>query len=127
MTTETRRNQQFWDAFTCERCGKCCRQLGLPYDPCALPAMAAYLGISQDELVERYYGVRSADGHHLIMDETKRRPCPFLAEEGGLAHCTIYPVRPPGCRGYPFDTDFGRNGVNCPGAKKVFIKLGIEK
>lgn len=127
MSTEARLNRQLSDEFTCERCGKCCRQLGLPYDPFALLEIAKYLGISLDELVERYYGMRSADGHHLIMDEKKRRPCPFLAEENGIAHCTIYPVHPSGCRGYPFDTDFGRNGVDCPGAEKGFIKLGIEE
>ena len=97
-------------------------QLGLPYDVTALSEMARYLGIGIDELLQRYYGRRSDDGKHLIFDEGKQKPCPFLVSEGSMKTCKIYPVRPQGCRAYPFDTDFGRNGVDCPGASEVYVK-----
>lgn len=121
------RNLKLWERFRCHQCGKCCTELGLPYDALALPDMAKFLGISIDELVEKYYGHASEDRQHLIFNEHKRKPCPFLVAEGTKNACSIYPVRPSGCRAYPFDTDFGRNGVDCPGAKEVYVALDIER
>jgi Fe-S-cluster containining protein len=120
------KNQQFWERFTCHRCGKCCTQLGLPYDARALPGMADFLGIGIDELVQKYYGHRSEDGQQLVSEDRKRKPCPFLVTEGHKKACGIYPVRPEGCRAFPFDTDFGTNGVPCPAAKEVYVSLGIQ-
>ena len=50
----------------------------------------------------------------------KRTPCLFLELKDEKAFCSIYSVRPEGCRLYPIDTDFGAGGVDCP-AKKVAL------
>jgi len=36
-------------------------------------------------------------------------------------------VRPEGCKLFPFMTDFGRQGIDCPGARIVFAKLEEEE
>jgi Fe-S-cluster containining protein len=86
--------------------------------------MAEYLGIAPQELIHKYYGRAAADGKHWISEDEKRKPCPFLvSEDGRKKACAIYPVRPAGCRAFPFDSDFGTNGVNCPAAAEVAAKL----
>ena len=121
------RNQELWERFSCHRCGKCCTQLGLPYEGWALQRIADFLGITTDQLVEKYYGRISDDGRHVELDESKKKPCQFLVTEGGRKSCSIHPVRPDGCRAFPFDTDFGTNGVPCPAAAEVYASLGIRR
>lgn len=69
----TEKNPHLWKHCTCHRCGKCCTQLGLPYDARALPGMATFIGVSIDELVHRYYGHRSEDGQALVFQDQKSR------------------------------------------------------
>ena len=89
--------------------------------------MAQFLGISVDELVHKHYGHKSEGGRHLLLEDHKRKPCPFLVLDGAKHRCRIYQVRPQGCHAFPFETDFGRNGVECPGAREVYASLGIER
>jgi len=111
-----------WEYFECQRCGKCCEAIGLPWDPARTEEIASFLNISVEELMERYYGRLSPDGEAWELEDHKRTPCPFLRSEGDKKACAIYPVRPEGCRLYPFETDFGRQGVDCPGADIAFEK-----
>lgn len=110
--------QDRWSLFKCQRCGKCCEKLGLPWNPDNVQKMAEFLKISSEELVIRYYGdIFWENGERFIRwDQTKRKPCPFLTED---KNCKIYPVRPKGCKAYPIETDFGRSGVDCPGMKII--------
>ena len=112
-----------WEYFECHRCGQCCEQIGLPYDPYMCQTIADFLDISVSELIVHYYGKLSSDGGNWISEDDKRTPCPFLKTEGTKRICEIYSVRPEGCKLYPFDTDFGRDGVDCPGARKAYDKL----
>lgn len=104
--------------FKCTQCGKCCRKLGLPYDPDRIHEMAHYLGITIDELIEKCYGnVTITSGKRFwTRDWRKGRPCPFLKEDNT---CGIYSVRPNACRAFPTQTDFGDCGVGCPGLKNL--------
>jgi Fe-S-cluster containining protein len=114
---------KIWKYFKCQQCGKCCEELGLPYDPERVYKIAAFLNISIDQLLEGYYGRISADRKSWEPQDDKRTPCPFLKSVRDKKTCEIYPVRPRGCRCYPLETDFGRNGVDCPAAAIVFDKL----
>ena len=98
----------------------------MPWDPLRLPEIAEFVGLTVDEVIEKYYGHRTEDGQRWEFDDHKRTPCQFLKKEGNRKICSIYPVRPEGCRAYPFNTDFGRCGVDCPAAKEVYKKLGIK-
>ncbi len=115
-----------WKNFKCTRCGICCEETGLPWDPHRSHKIAEFLNISISQLIEKYYGRITSDGTHWESEEEKRTPCPFLKSEGVQKSCLIYPVRPEPCELYPFETDFGRCGVDCPAAKKVLEKLENE-
>ncbi len=112
-----------WKYFACQRCGKCCCQIGLPYDPQSCFNMADFLNISVKQVIEKYYGTLSLDGLGWDSDDSKRTPCPFLKTIDGHFSCEIYSIRPDGCKLYPIDTDFGRNGIDCPAWKIAFMKL----
>ena len=120
------RQDRRWELFECRRCGRCCIEIGLPYDPESIFEIARSLDLSVDEVIERYYGRVSDDRKSWISEDEKRTPCPFLETEADKKACTIYSVRPKGCRLYPFNTDFGRQGVDCPAAKIVYNRLEDE-
>ena len=103
-----------WEHFECKKCGRCCKEIGLPWDVMRLRKMAEILDIIQEDLIERYYGIIVMEnGKKMIhWDDAKRTPCPFLLPDNT---CRIYNVRPDGCRVYPIETDCGRQGVDCPG------------
>lgn len=122
-TRAPRRNAEQWNLFKCHQCGKCCTELGLPYDPRSVPNIAAFLGISIEDVIHTYYGKPAGDGKHWESEDHKRKPCPFLVDDVNKKACRIYCVRPEGCRAYPFDTDFGTSGVDCPAAKETYAKL----
>lgn len=118
------RQDKRWNLFKCHRCGRCCSEIGLPYDPEKIFEIAQFLGLSVDQVIEKYYGRISEDNKSWISEDQKRTPCPFLKSDSGVKKtCAIYEVRPEGCRLYPFETDFGREGVDCPAAKIVYKKL----
>jgi len=118
--------QGLWRPFECQRCGRCCREIGLPCDPGRVFEIAKHLDISVREVIIRYYGHACADGNTWESDNDKRTPCPFLRDDGHTTTCTVYPVRPDGCRAYPLETDFGRQGVDCPAATMVHKRAGRE-
>ena len=117
-------SNELWNHFDCHRCGKCCTELGLPFPDGAqgLPEVAEFLGMDYDEMLQKYYGHRTADDKFQI-DEHKRKPCPFLEKRNDGMACGIYSVRPNGCRAYPIDTNFGDGGIHCPAYREAKIKL----
>lgn len=112
-----------WELFECQRCGRCCIEIGLPYDPRRIHEIALFLDLTADHVIEKYYGQITEDRKSWVSEDHKRTPCPFLKADADRKACAIYPVRPEGCRLYPFETDFGRQNVDCPGAKIVYAKL----
>ncbi len=85
-------------AFECTRCGKCCTG-----DPGyvwvteeELSKIAAFLGRPVQEVREFYS--RKARGQRSLREKSNG-DCIFYDRQKG---CTIYPVRPPQCRTWPF-------------------------
>jgi Fe-S-cluster containining protein len=118
-----------WDLFECQRCGRCCIEIGLPYDPESIFKIARFLELTVDQVIDKYYGRVSEDenGKYWESEDHKRTPCPFLGPESdNKKTCIIYEMRPEGCRLYPFETDGGRQGVDCPGARIYFESLGLK-
>lgn len=114
---------RYWELFKCQRCGRCCIEIGLPYDPESIFEVAKFLNLSVDDVINKYYGRVSSGCKSWKSNDEKRTPCPFLKNAGNKKACLIYQVRPMGCRLYPFDTDIGRQGVDCPGARLAYHKL----
>ncbi len=116
-----------WKYFECQQCGSCCSQMGLPYDQHSIHNIASFLQLSGEQVINRFYGELTSDAKNWTPNDDKRVPCPFLEATDSRYNCTIYTVRPKGCELYPIDTDFGRNGVNCPGWDVAFKRLKKEQ
>ncbi len=84
--------------FTCTRCGHCCT--GEPgyvwVNDDDLAALAEYRGETLDE-VKALYTRMTPRGRTLR--EKSNGDCVFYDRQQG---CTVYPVRPPQCRTWPF-------------------------
>lgn len=118
------REDRRWKYFECKRCGCCCTGIDLPYDPKSRFEIADYLGLTLKETIEKYYGRITKDGKYIEFQSHKRNPCPFLSSDSQKQKsCKIYPVRPYGCRGFPFDTP---GTLVCPEARKVIDKIRKE-
>jgi Fe-S-cluster containining protein len=84
--------------FTCTRCGHCCTgEPGFVWvDDAELAAIAGHRGETVEE-VKALYTRWTSRGRTLR--EKLNGDCVFYdAQEG----CTVYPVRPPQCRTWPF-------------------------
>jgi Fe-S-cluster containining protein len=106
--------------FRCTGCGNCCKDPLLPLTDADLSRIVAHTGDAPDEIV------RWVDRHGIDMDDEpeafvmlrqgkrvmvlaqNRRGCRYLDADN---RCTIYGHRPDGCRVFPFDPTFGRDGT----------------
>ncbi len=84
--------------FTCTRCGHCCTgEPGFVWvNDTDLAAIAEYLDEPLPEVRARYTRL-AARG--LTLREKGNGDCVFYDRVAG---CTVYPVRPPQCRTWPF-------------------------
>lgn len=109
--------------FECQQCGACCHgQTTVSLDETDQGRMASYMGMSVEELKERYLRVsgkvvqmRVEDGH-----------CVFYKQG-----CTVHPGKPWRCGQWPLHpsiladfANFQAISTSCPGIKK---ELGYEE
>lgn len=86
--------------FHCKCCGNCCRWEGIVrYKPEEGTAIAEYLGISEDELIQNYTRL-APDRKGLVFTEKSDGACIFLTEDN---LCSINPVKPHQCAAFPYD------------------------
>ena len=96
--------------WECRRCGACCRWPGdVRLVPGEAARLAAYLGMTEREFVDRYTRL-TADRKTLSLVEREDGSCIFL--EGRPASCRVHEVKPRQCRAFP-------NGWNFPGFERV--------
>lgn len=105
--------------FTCTQCGKCCTgEPGFVWvNDDELAAIAKFLREPLDEVRARF--TRTARGRRTLREKANG-DCVFYDAQKG---CTIYPVRPPQCRTWPFwesnletQGDWERTERDCPGS-----------
>ena len=101
--------------YQCQRCTNCCRWPGfVRVDAPEIAAIAAYLGVAEDEFIQRYTRLRpQRDGLALI--DKGNGECFFL--EG--RDCRLQAVKPGQCRGFP-------NTWNFPGWREVCEAVPVE-
>ncbi|MCK8601271.1 YkgJ family cysteine cluster protein [Desulfoferrobacter suflitae] len=98
--------------FDCRRCGRCCKQIGIPWSELDPVLAAQQLEMELDVFLQAHgYRVNGYSGE-IEHPEFAVTPCPFLTYDHGRAACRIYPVRPWICRGYPGP------GMICAGGRK---------
>jgi uncharacterized protein len=107
--------------FTCTQCGHCCTgEPGFVWvTDEEIVAIAEHLGMPAEEVRGLY--TRPAQ-RGLTLRERANGDCVFWDRERG---CTVYPVRPPQCRTWPFwesnvrtAEDWARTCSACPGSGK---------
>ncbi len=105
--------------FTCTQCGKCCTgEPGFVWVGDAdIAAIAGHLG----RPIEEVRGLHTKQAHRgRSLREKANGDCVFWERGTG---CTVYPVRPPQCRTWPFwgsnvaaPEDWERTKEVCPGS-----------
>ncbi len=96
--------------FVCQSCGRCCSQIGFPIGEAILSKIGGYLDLTPEEVEERYLRIRDDEDNGRVL-----APCPFLIYK----MCSIYPVRPEGCKFFPLAHDFKDYGIGCEGLKRL--------
>lgn len=84
--------------FACTRCGHCCTgEPGFVWvDDNDMTALADFLGETVEQVTQLY---TKPTRRGLSLREKLNGDCVFWDRERG---CTVYPVRPPQCRTWPF-------------------------
>ncbi len=100
---------------------ECCHDLHLILTPYDILRLRYSLGISSDELIDKYTTIVLRPGTlpeiRLKMEENKDKPCPFLSKEG----CEVYPDRPSACRIYPIARASSRTVEKKDRKEKFFL------
>jgi Fe-S-cluster containining protein len=106
-------------AFRCTGCGNCCKDPLLPLTDADVKRISQRTGESAEEFVrwvdkngiemddepEGFVSLRQ--GKRVMVLRHGRRGCRYLGEDN---RCTIYTSRPLGCRIFPFDPVFKKDG-----------------
>jgi Fe-S-cluster containining protein len=101
--------------YACQRCAACCRWPGeVPVKDAEIQKIAAHLGLSETDFIERYTSLRRNRTGLTLIDHPDGS-CIFL---DGI-DCTINPVKPSQCRGFP-------NRWNFPGWRDVCEAIPIH-
>lgn len=92
------------EEFRCAMCGNCCRGEGyVRLRPEDVTAMAAHLGLSEEEFCAEYTRPAGIAAHAAAGDIwLKDKPGPeqeCIMLENNL--CRVHPVKPPACVGFP--------------------------
>lgn len=94
--------------YVCQRCTNCCRWPGdVRLEADEIASIAAFLGLSEPEFIERHTRLRS-NRRGLSLIEKDNHECIMLDGDS----CRIHPVKPAQCRGFP-------NQWNFPGWREV--------
>lgn len=94
--------------FQCQRCTNCCRWPGeVRLREEEIPAIAGFLGMSEQEFVQRHTRLQASRKGLSLLEEPDGR-CEFLDGRD----CRLQPVKPAQCRGFP-------NEWNFPGWREV--------
>jgi Fe-S-cluster containining protein len=102
--------------YQCVRCGNCCRWPGdVSITPAEAPVIAAFLGLTEADFIEKFTRLNSKRSGLSIIDKPNGE-CVFLE---GINTCRIQPVKPHQCSGFP-------NAWNFPGWRDVCEAVEIR-
>ena len=89
---------QILKQFSCSGCGECCRWIGaVLLEGFDLPRLAAHLGLSAQEFIDRHTRLAHNRRQLALLDQADGS-CAFL--EGD--RCSVYEARPEQCRTFPY-------------------------
>lgn len=88
-------NNEVWAEVNCLTCANCCKKMTPTLEKKDRKRIAAHLGITGKAFKEKYLEYNKEDKDWRM----QQQPCVFLDLESNK--CTIYPVRPADCAGFP--------------------------
>jgi uncharacterized protein len=92
-----RADLDMWQETDCLSCANCCKTMSPTYTPADLKRISTHFDMSVDEFKARWlYKDRNNDWLN------KKQPCQFLNLTDNK--CSIYPIRPKDCAGFPHHT-----------------------
>lgn len=118
-------DQETWRETDCLTCANCCLTMSPTYTQADIRRIAAYLKMSPAALQKKW--LRKDRGGDIL---NKTEPCQFLNLEN--KKCSIYPVRPADCAGFPhhtkrsfadYDHVFKQNIEYCPATYRWIEKI----
>ncbi len=86
-------NDEVFSYTNCMECANCCRIAQPVFEEPDVKRIAKHFEMSNDAFIKKYLKPVPEYGYF-----TKKLPCVFLGDDN---KCTIYEVRPMGCRTYP--------------------------
>ena len=119
---------EMWRETDCLSCANCCKTMSPTYTPADLKRISNHFGITVNEFREKW--LYKDDNNDWI---NKTQPCQFLNLEDNK--CSIYPIRPKDCAGFPHHTKrrmidymhvFKQNIEFCPATYRL-VELMKEK
>lgn len=117
-----------WNETDCLTCGNCCKTMTPTYTTADIKRIADHFKMTPDEFKAKWlvYDKKDEDW------QNKKQPCQFLNLEDNK--CSIYPIRPADCAGFPHLTkkktvDYvhvhKQNIEYCPATFKMVEKLKV--
>jgi uncharacterized protein len=92
-----RADLDMWQETDCLSCANCCKTMSPTYTPSDLKRISTHFDMSVDEFKAKWlYKDRNNDWLN------KKQPCQFLNLVDNK--CSIYPIRPKDCAGFPHHT-----------------------
>ena len=91
-------DSQVLKQFRCSGCGECCRWTGaVLLEGFDSPRLAAHLGLSEQEFIDRYTRLAPNRRQLALLDQADGS-CAFLKGD----QCSVYEARPEQCRTFPY-------------------------
>jgi uncharacterized protein len=88
---------EMWQETDCLSCANCCKTMSPTYTPADLKRISSHFDMTVDEFKAKWlYKDRNNDWLN------KKQPCQFLNLTDNK--CSIYPIRPKDCAGFPHHT-----------------------
>jgi len=119
-------DKEVWAETECLSCGNCCKKMTPTFTPADIKRIAGYFSMTPDAFKEKWLTFDKKEGDW----QNVKQPCQFLNLTDNK--CSIYPIRPADCSGFPHltkknPTDYihvhKQNIEYCPATYKMVEKM----
>jgi hypothetical protein len=119
-------DKEVWAETECLSCGNCCKKMTPTFTPADIKRIAGHFSMTPDAFKEKWLTFDKKEGDW----QNVKQPCQFLNLTDNK--CSIYPIRPADCSGFPHltkknPTDYihvhKQNIEYCPATYKMVEKM----
>ena len=88
-------DKEVWAETDCLACGNCCKKMTPTFTTADIKRISGYFNMTPDAFKEKWLTFDKKEGDW----QNKKEPCQFLNLTDNK--CSIYPIRPADCAGFP--------------------------